>query len=143
VTAEQIRLVQDSWRQLHGTVQPAAPRVAGLFYSRLFALDPSVRPLFKSGLQEQGRKLMAMISMAVGALTRLDTIVPAVQDLGRRHAGYGVEDRHYTVVGAALVWTLEQELNHHFTAEVEQAWRAAYHVLATTMKQAAASEENA
>jgi hemoglobin-like flavoprotein len=138
VTPEQIRLVQDSWKR----VQPEARSFAGLFYSRLFALDPSVRPLFRTGLEEQGRKVMSMITIAVASLTRLDTIVPAVQDLGRRHAGYGVEDRHYTVVGAALVWTLEQELNHHFTAEVEQAWRAAYQVLSTTMKQAAA-EENA
>jgi hemoglobin-like flavoprotein len=86
VTPEQIRLVQDSWRQ----IQPAAPRVAGMFYNRLFALDPSVRPLFKAGLEEQGRKLMSMISIAVGSLTRLDMIVPAVQDLGRRHTAYGV-----------------------------------------------------
>ena len=139
MSPEQIRLVQDSWKR----VQPTAPHFAGLFYSRLFALDPSVRKLFKGDIGEQGRKVMSMISMAVGSLTRLDMIVPLVQDLGRRHAGYGVEDRHYTVVGAALVWTLEQELNHHFTAEVDQAWRAAYHVLATTMKQAAAAEERA
>jgi hemoglobin-like flavoprotein len=139
MTPEQIRLVQDSWKRIH----PTAPRFAGLFYSRLFALDASVRPLFKSDLGEQGRKVMSMISIAVSSLTRLDMIVPTVQDLGRRHATYGVEDRHYTVVGAALVWTLEQELNHHFTAEVEHAWRAAYHVLATTMKQAAAAEERA
>lgn len=142
MTPEQIRLVQDSWRRVQSPIQPAA-RFAGLFYSRLFALDPSVRALFKTGLEEQGRKVMAMITLAVSSLTRLDTIVAAVQDLGRRHAGYGVEDRHYTVVGAALVWTLEQELNHHFTAEVEQAWRAAYQVLSTTMKQAAAAEEKA
>jgi hemoglobin-like flavoprotein len=142
VTPEQIRLVQDSWRKVQSPVQPAE-RFAGLFYSRLFALDPSVRPLFKTGLEEQGRKVMAMITLAVSSLTRLDTIVPAVQDLGRRHAGYGVEDRHYTVVGAALVWTLEQELSHRFTAEVEQAWRAAYQILSTTMKQAAATEEKA
>lgn len=139
MTPEQIRLVQDSWRQ----IQPAAARFAGLFYSRLFALDPSVRKLFGSGLEEQARKLVSMISLAVGSLTRLDTIVPAVQDLGRRHAGYGVEERHYTVVGAALVWTLEQELGRSFTAEVEQAWRSTYRLLSTTMKQAAATSENA
>jgi len=139
MTPEQIRLVQDSWKR----IQPEARSFAGLFYSRLFALDPSVRPLFKTGLEEQGRKVMSMITIAVASLTRLDSIVPAVQDLGRRHAGYGVEDRHYTVVGAALVWTLEQELSHHFTAEVEQAWRAAYQVLSTTMKQAAAAKEKA
>ena len=139
MTPQQIALIQESWRK----VLPISDTAAELFYSRLFALDPTVRPLFKAGLEEQGRKLMSMISIAVGSLTRLDMLMPAVQDLGRRHAGYGVEDRHYTVVGAALVWTLEQELGKTFTAEVEQAWRTAYRVLSTTMKQAAAAEERA
>jgi hemoglobin-like flavoprotein len=137
MTPEQIRLVQDSWKRIE-TV-----RFASLFYSRLFSLDPSVRGMFKTDLEEQGRRAMAVISTAVASLARLDAIVPAVQDLGRRHVGYGVKDRHYAVVGAALVWTLGHELNNHFTADVEQAWRAAYHMLSTTMKQAAAQEERA
>jgi hemoglobin-like flavoprotein len=136
MTPEHIRLVQESWKQ----VQPAA-HVAGLFYSRLFSLEPSVRKLFRGDLTEQGSKLMSMISVAVGALTRLETLVPAVQALGRRHAGYGVEERHYAVVGAALVWTLRQELGKAFNADVEQAWCAVYGVLSTTMQQAAASQE--
>jgi hemoglobin-like flavoprotein len=139
MTPEQIRLVQDSWKR----IQPVAPRFAELFYARLFALDPSVRKLFRIDLAEQGRKVMAVISTAVDALAHIDAIVPAVQDLGRRHVGYGVEERHYAVVGSALIWTLEHQLNNHFTAEVEQAWRAAYQALSTTMKQAAAAEEKA
>jgi len=139
MTANQIALVQHSWTR----VQPIADTAAQLFYDKLFSLDPSLKSLFKGDMKAQGRKLMNMIGFAVQGLSRLEAILPGVQALGRRHAGYGVEDRHYTVVGAALVWTLEQELNHHFTAEVEQAWRAAYHVLATTMKQAAAAEEKA
>jgi hypothetical protein len=45
-------------------------------------------------MTEQGRKLMAMLAMVVARLERLDEIVPAVEELGRRHAGYGVEDSH-------------------------------------------------
>jgi hemoglobin-like flavoprotein len=135
MTPQQIDLVQRTWKELR-----PSPRVAGLFYSRLFALDPSVRALFKGDLTQQGSKLMSMISVAVGALARLESVLPAIEDLGRRHAGYGVEERHYTVVGAALVWTLEQELGRAFTAEVDQAWRAVYRVLATTMQQAASRE---
>jgi hemoglobin-like flavoprotein len=137
MSPEHIRLVQESWRQL----QPSAPQAAELFYSRLFALDPSVRKLFRTDLKEQGTKLMSMISVAVGALSRLESILPAVQDLGRRQARYGVEQRHYSVVGAALVWTLQQQLGKAFTAEVEQAWRTVYGVLSTTMQQATASQE--
>jgi hypothetical protein len=31
-----------------------------LFYDRLFALDASLKPLFRGDMQEQGRKVMTM-----------------------------------------------------------------------------------
>jgi hemoglobin-like flavoprotein len=134
MTPKQIALVQDSWKQ----VGPMAELAAKMLYTRLFALDPSLRTMFKGDLQEQGRKVMAMMSFAVNSLTRLEHAVPLVQALGRRHAVYGVEERHYTIVEEALIWTLGQGLGSAFTKEVEDAWRAAYGVLATTMKQASA-----
>jgi hemoglobin-like flavoprotein len=96
--------------------------------------------LFKGDMKEQGRKLMAMITTAVNSLTRLDALVPAVQQLGNRHKGYGVEDAHYATVGAALLWTLEAGLGEAFTAEVKDAWATTYGVLADTMKTAAATQ---
>lgn len=134
MTPEQVLLVRNSWAKAASN----ADQAAALFYDRLFALDPSVRSLFKSDMSEQGAKLMRMIAVAVNALDQIDTIVPAVQDLGRRHLAYGVEDRHYDTVGAALLWTLEQGLGDDFTEEVEAAWTAVYGVLADTMKKAAA-----
>jgi hemoglobin-like flavoprotein len=95
--------------------------------------------LFKGDLVEQGRKLMQMIGVAVNGLDRLDQILPAVQQLGVRHAAYGVRDQHYDTVATALLWTLEQGLGSDFTPEVKDAWTAAYTVLAGTMKHAAAT----
>ena len=135
MTTEQIRLVQTSFAQ----VAPIAPQAAALFYGRLFELDPGLRPLFKSDLTDQGRKLMQMIGVAVNGLTRLDDIVPAVKQLGVRHATYGVKDEHYDTVGAALLWTLGQGLGDGFTPEVSEAWTEAYTLLASTMKTAAAT----
>jgi hemoglobin-like flavoprotein len=66
-----------------------------------------------------------------------------VQALGRRHAGYGVEDRHYAVVESALLWTLKEGLGSEFTPEVEDAWRTAYGVLASTMKQSTEEQKRA
>jgi len=139
VSPAQIALVQQSW----GLVRPIADTAAALFYARLFELDPSLRRLFRGDLHEQGRKLMSMIGVAAGALARLDSVVPAVQALGRRHAGYGVQDRHYRVVEEALVWTLAQGLGARFTREAEEAWRAAYGLLAATMRDAAAEVQAA
>jgi hemoglobin-like flavoprotein len=135
MTPEQIALVRTSF----ASVVPIKETAADLFYGRLFELDPSLKPLFKGDMKEQGLKLMAMIGTAVGGLDRLDSIVPAVQALGRRHVGYGVKNEHYDTVGNALLWTLEQGLGAAFTPEVKSAWTSAYGVLAGTMKAAAAA----
>lgn len=133
MTPAQIALVQSSWEK----VVPIQETAARIFYDRLFTLDPCLRALFKGSMEEQGRKLMAMINVAVRGLSRLESIVPAVQDLGRRHVGYGVKDSHYETVGTALLGTLEQGLGDAFTPEVKEAWAQAYSVLASTMKKAA------
>ena len=137
MNSEQIMLVQTSF----ALVLPIADTAAALFYQRLFELDPSLRPMFRGDIQEQGRKLMSMLKLAVNGLTRLDQLVPAVQELGRRHARYGVRDEHYDTVAAALLWTLGQGLGVAFTPEVEQAWIGAYTLLAGTMKDAAEMAE--
>ena len=136
MTPEQIALVQDSFK----AVVPIAPQAADIFYGRLFEVSPELRPMFPEDLKEQKVKLMAMLGVAVNNLHKIGEIVGAVQDLGRRHVAYGVEDAHYDLVGAALLHTLDQGLQDAFTPDVEKAWAAAYGLLASTMKDAAAVE---
>jgi hemoglobin-like flavoprotein len=131
--AKQIQLVQRSFEQ----VQPIAEQAAGLFYGRLFELDPQLEMLFKADIKEQGRKLMAMIGAAVSGLDDIAALVPVVQELARRHLHYGVEAGHYTTVGDALLWTLRAGLGTHYTDEVHEAWVATYTLLSNTMQDAA------
>ncbi len=133
MNAEKIKLVQDSWVK----VIPISETAAELFYGKLFELDPSVRAMFKGDMKEQGRKLMTILNTAVNALTKLDTIVPAIQDMGRRHVDYGVKDEHYDTVGEALIWTLGAALKDDFTEETKGAWITVYTLVANTMKEAA------
>lgn len=135
MTPEQIELVQTTWAK----VAPNADQVAVLFYGRLFEIAPEVKPLFKSDMTEQGKKLMTMLAVAVNGLPKLETIVPAVQDMGVRHTDYGVTSEHYDSVAAALLWTLEQGLGEDFTPAVKEAWTETYVTLATVMKEAAAA----
>jgi hypothetical protein len=44
MTPDQTRIVQDTWKK----VVPIADTAADLFYDRLFEIDPTSRPLFKS-----------------------------------------------------------------------------------------------
>ncbi|MEM7541416.1 MAG: globin family protein [Pseudomonadota bacterium] len=137
MTPEQIELVQSSWQK----VKPISEQAAELFYSRLFILDPDARSLFTGDMAAQGKKLMTMITTAVNGLRNLEAIVPAVQELGRRHVGYGVTNAHYDTVGEALLWTLEQGLGDAFDEPTKAAWTETYTILATTMKAAAAEAE--
>ena len=133
MTPRQIELVQASFTN----VEPIAAEAARLFYDRLFELDPSLRSMFRGDIEEQGRKLMQIIGVAVASLRQLDRILPAVEDMGRRHAGYGVRDEHYVIVASALLWTLEQGLGSAFTDEVRDSWLAMYDVVTSAMKQGA------
>ena len=132
LSARQIELVQSSFAM----VVPIAEDAAELFYNRLFEIAPEVRPLFKGDMKEQGAKLMAILARAVSALDKLDDLVPVVQELGRRHHGYGVTAEHYGPVGEALLWTLEQGLGDAFTPAVKAAWTKVYGVLAEVMRNA-------
>lgn len=130
---ETIQLVQNSWQK----VIAIGPQAAALFYQNLFEADPGLKPLFKGDLQAQGKKLIEMITIAVNKLTDLDALVPVLQNLGKRHGGYGVQDAHYDTVADALLKTLGQGLGNEFTRDVKAAWINVYQVMADVMKAAA------
>ena len=134
MTPEQVAMVQDSFKK----VVPIAGTAADLFYDRLFAIAPEVRPMFPQDLKEQKKKLISMLATAVTNLHQTEKIIPAVQELGKRHAGYGVTAKHYEPVGAALLWTLEQGLGAEFTPPLKAAWTETYVTLAGVMQNAAA-----
>ena len=127
------QLVQESFK----LVEPIADTAAELFYKRLFELDPSLKSLFKGDMKEQGKKLMALLKVAVNGLDDLPKLMPAVEALGRRHVDYGVQPPHYDTVAEALLWTLEQGLGEAFTEDSRMAWTNVYSILAGTMQSAA------
>jgi len=133
MTPEEIKLVKDSW----ALVLPISEKAAELFYGKLFELDPEVKKMFKGDMTEQGKKLMAILNTAVNALDKLDTIVPALQNMGAKHVEYGVKNKDYDTVGEALIWTLDTGLGDAFTADTKNAWLKVYTLVADTMKEAA------
>lgn len=133
MTPEQIHLVKSSFQK----VLPISETAADLFYGKLFELDPSLRPLFKGDMKVQGRKLMDMLDVLVQGLDKLQTILGAVQKLGKSHVAFGVQNKHYETVGIALLWTLEQGLGKDFTAETKKAWVETYKLVAGAMQDAA------
>ncbi|MCX7893327.1 MAG: globin domain-containing protein [Burkholderiales bacterium] len=133
LTPRQIALVQSTFR----TVQPVAATAGELFYGRLAEIDPAAAALFKGDMKAQGQKFMQVLAVAVGGLSNIPTLVPVVQQLGVRHAGYGVRAEHFDSVKRALLWSLAMILQDAYTPEVRAAWATAYAMLAGVMKEAA------
>ena len=129
MTPDQIKAIQESFSK----VAPISEQAAAMFYGRLFEIAPSVKPLFKGDMTEQGRKLMATLAVVVNGLTNLETILPAASALAKRHVGYGVKPIHYPIVGEALLWALERALGADWTPELETAWGDAYDELSDYM----------
>ena len=133
MTPQEIELIEGSF----ASVAPIKVEAAALFYGRLFEMAPEVRPLFTGDMTEQGAKLMMTLAVVVNGLRDVDKLLPVVQNLARRHVGFGVRPEHYPTVGAALLWTLEQGLGEAFTPATEAAWQKAYGTLAGVMVSAA------
>jgi hemoglobin-like flavoprotein len=130
LTQEQIQLVKKSWSPF----RRIDPKLVGdVFYSRLFMEHPGLRRLFPKDMDEQYQKLLAMVNLVVGRLNQLEKLAEDISELARRHVRYGVKEEHYTAVGNALLWTLEQGMGREWVPEVRDAWAACYAILAGTM----------
>jgi hemoglobin-like flavoprotein len=134
VTSEQTKLLRQSFK----LVESQATIAALVFYRNLFTLDPSLRSLFHTSIEVQGRKLMEALGYTVATLENPETLVPALEAMGRRHVAYGTRDEHYDTVLRAMMLTLEQTLGEAFAPEVRQVWSDALKFVADAMRRGAA-----
>jgi hemoglobin-like flavoprotein len=130
MTPDQVKLIRESFAK----VAPVSDRLAALFYQRLFEIAPEVKPLFKSDIEQQGRKFMATLTVAVSSLDHFENLKPALGALARQHAHLGVHKDYFSPLGESLIWALERGLGESFGESTRDAWQAAYALLADTMK---------
>lgn len=135
MTQRQQQLVRDSFE----AVAPLAGPLAKLFYGRLFAVNPSLRGMFRGDIGEQGKKLVAMLDSCISCADRLDQVAPKLRQLGHDHVAYGAKPEHYPQVAAALLWSLGQALEQQFDSETREAWATLLNVISDQMLAGAAS----
>ena len=133
MTPEQILLVRASWPVVVANSNAMATR----FYEHLFDIDPGAARLFGHvDMALQRRKLTQALAVVVGALDDPDRLLPAIGDLGKRHARYGVEHGHFDSVGEALLRSIGDSLGDAFDHDVRLAWAEAYALVASVMRRA-------
>ncbi len=136
---------RDALRVLHDAfaVPPDGSGVVAQFFTRWFGTDPSVRDLFPADLTTQRAAFAHAMSWVLGEFIdqRAQEPVALLAQLGRDHRKYGVTQRHYNVVGQALLATLRDELADSWTAAVDDAAREAVNLIIGVMGGAADAEE--
>ena len=126
---EEIRLIQDSYNK----ISDKSEKIGEKFYNKLFEQNPEIIKLFKSDMKEQSHLLMNMVKTVIEGLNNPQIIIPAIQELGRRHNEYGVMPEMYSVFGKCLIDCIEQESGGNFQPETKQAWEKLYIILSDVM----------
>jgi methyl-accepting chemotaxis protein len=125
-----IKLLQDSFE----LIKPQGPELVRRFYERLFQKFPSVKPLFANTTQEeQEKKLLAAIALVVNNLRNPDALAKALQEMGKRHQGYGALPEHYPAVAETLLDVMAEIAGEHWTPVLRSAWEKALNVVAEVM----------
>ena len=137
ITPDEASLLKQSWR----AIEEDAVGIGDLFYRKLFELAPQLRRHFPQEVAAQREKLMATLGHAVAYLDQMDALEDDVRALGRRHVSYGASEVDYSVVGDALMWTLERGLGEAWSDEVESAWEKTFTALSQVMIRAARGGE--
>jgi hemoglobin-like flavoprotein len=115
-------------------VAPRGDELMDVFYARLFAAAPVVKPLFaKVDMKKQKSMLLAVLSLLRKSLRDLDAIVPTLHDLGARHVTYGAKPEYYPVVGAVLIASMAEVAGEAWRPEYERAWCEAFEIVAGAM----------
>jgi hemoglobin-like flavoprotein len=124
-------------------VAPRGEELVDVFYTRLFAAAPAVRPLFDgTDLARQEGMLLSTLVLLRRSLHDLDAIVPTLRALGARQLAYGAKAEHYVVVGEVLIASLAQIAGEAWRPEHGIAWAAALAVIADAMISGAREAES-
>lgn len=117
--------------------------LAEIFYARLFAAAPHLRPLFRSEPAVQAWKLMEALDAVVRNLESPSENAAAIAALGRRHAGYGARPEHYELVGDLLVESMREALGRKAEDAALGEWRMALRLISDQMILAAGRAQDA
>ncbi len=130
-----VALIRDSWAR----IGPEAPRVADGFYQYLVTIDEETTRLFtQPGADVLREKFISRLTLIVSALDEPELLVPLLAAIGTRHQEAGMVERHYVLMGEALLDALRRILGDEWNSALHLAWADTYTFLSSIMKRAGA-----
>lgn len=115
-------------------IAPKVDELTETFYATLFLRYPGVVPLFNGvNMQQQRRMLANAIVFIVENLDAMDIASGTLEEMGRRHVGYGAEAEHYPAVGECLIHALATVSGDGWNDELQAQWVEAFGVVSSIM----------
>lgn len=108
------------------------------FYADMLAANPALKNIFNNTHQATGhqpRALAGSLYAYAANISDLGKLSPAVELICHKHASLNIKAEHYSIVGEFLLKTMANVLGDAATAEILDAWGAAYWQLANIMIQ--------
>jgi len=129
---DDVALVTSSLQRVTGD----ADALFSAAYDHMFAAQPGLRVMFPTNMMEQRMKLGSALRLAVDHLREPENLVGMLEDLGHRHAGYGVQAWHYEHFEAALLHALAK-FDPAWDVATRRAWENALSAITRTMQRGA------
>jgi hemoglobin-like flavoprotein len=106
------------------------------FYSRLFAAHPALRSMFPADMTAQKSKLLDTLAAVIAHLADPAANLHRIQELGRRHKGYGARAEHFPIVVSMMLASMAEVAASDWNPAVEAEWRRALELVSQVMIQA-------
>ncbi|MDB2387450.1 NO-inducible flavohemoprotein [Shewanella sp.] len=114
-------------------LESAGSHITEHFYQRLFNHNPELKHIFNLSHQQTGGQPVALFNAVAAYAKNIDNLgalTSTVERIAHKHTSFNIQPEHYPIVGHHLLETLRELAPDDFTPEVEEAWGAAYAVLA-------------
>lgn len=123
----------DSLRATYERVRADDIRLATVFYDKLFAAAPQLRPMFKGDLESQRQKLVQALDAVVRNFENPMENASMLAALGQRHAQYGAKPEHYDLVIGLLIEAMATLLGPDADPKGLDEWRMALQLVSNQM----------
>lgn len=114
-------------------LQQYGEQITQHFYQKMFSEYPQTKAYFNQAHQAAGTQPRALANavLAYAAhIDRLEALKDALPAIIQKHASLDIRPEHYPIVGACLLSAIKDVLGAAATADIIDAWAAAYQQLA-------------
>ncbi|KAF4445958.1 putative flavohemoglobin [Fusarium austroafricanum] len=129
LTASQVDIVKSTAPilKVHGQT------ITSLFYKNLIETYPDLRNIFNLSHQQDGAQSKALAGAVLAYASHIDNagvLMPTIERIAQKHVSLKVTEDQYALVGEQLIKAIGLVLGDALTADIAEAWTAAYGQLA-------------